>query len=380
MTDTRRYRVLSTVGRGGCGVVYLAELEAPGGFSKVVALKVLHRGVAANSELARRLRDEGRMLGLVRHRAIVNADGLIRVKGRWTIVMEYVDGVTLKRLIADGLVPPTIAVLICREIAEALIVAYRTIGPEGMPLNLVHRDIKPSNVKLTSAGEVKILDFGLAKADFESREADSTHQQFGSLPYMAPECLEGKGGSKADVYSLGVVLFELLVGDRFGRAYSNPHRHDEHLQGALRRTLDIGLPSSVVSFVGLMLMHDRDDRPNLDEVVERCTKLLEALPKMDLRSWAAENVPLVVHHTQDDIRDDFVGHTVHEDGTAEGLAPDIFVDPEAPSRSPSPLPDLAAAARTQESNLNRTLVAAAFGFLFGAAIALVLVLLFSNVL
>src|SRR5262245_35712256 len=104
--DKRRYRVIRTVGKGGFGTVYRAELLGASGFQKQVALKVLNPDVEGSERVARRFRDEARVLGLIHHRAIVQVDGLVRLDGRWTVVMEYVEGIDLRKVIkATGAVP-----------------------------------------------------------------------------------------------------------------------------------------------------------------------------------------------------------------------------------------------------------------------------------
>ena len=95
----RRYRVLGTIGKGGFGTVYKAEMLGEGDFTKVVALKVLNPEAALVDEVAQRMRDEARILGLVRHRAIVQVDGLVRFDNQWTIVMEYLEGVDLREAV-----------------------------------------------------------------------------------------------------------------------------------------------------------------------------------------------------------------------------------------------------------------------------------------
>src|SRR5688572_13075743 len=98
MNEARRYEILETLGRGGFGTVYRAKLVGEGGFAKQVALKVLNPEVASTGEFAARMRDEARILGLIRHRAVVQVDGLVQLNGRWTVVMEYIQGVDLSQL------------------------------------------------------------------------------------------------------------------------------------------------------------------------------------------------------------------------------------------------------------------------------------------
>ena len=117
----------------------LAAPKAAGlGFKKAVAVKLLNADTAAVDEIASRLRDEARMLGLIRHRAIVHVDGLVLLNGRWAVVMEYVEGVDLKRLVGEGPVPPAVALEIIEEVSAALHVAYEQPGSTGEPLRLLH--------------------------------------------------------------------------------------------------------------------------------------------------------------------------------------------------------------------------------------------------
>lgn len=298
----RQYRIIEVVGRGGFGTVYRAEMLGAGGFSKQVAIKVLRDDSEAPPELLQRLRDEARILGLLRHRAIVGVDGLALFDLGWAVVMEYVPGVDLAGIIAGGPVPVRVALELIEEIASALHAAY-AVAPTGRlePLRLVHRDIKPSNVRLTAQGEVKVLDFGVARADFSAREAHTSTYLFGSLKYMAIERLEGVETPAADVYALGLVLAELLL----GRDLPEPPRQAERFTTYMDELiLDVvavvgegpfALPESHIAglahLLRTMLADNHERRPGASAVEQSCRALKLVSVGPWLREWAAVQVP-----------------------------------------------------------------------------------------
>ncbi|MCB9777062.1 MAG: protein kinase [Alphaproteobacteria bacterium] len=326
VAGARRYRVLHAVGKGGFGTVYRAELLGAGGFRKDVALKVLNPDALALDPhgaigVAERLRDEARLLGMLGHRAVVHVDGLYQLDGRWTVVMEYVPGADLKQLVAHhGRLPVGVALELCEEVARALDHAWRRTvdGPDGeVPLRLLHRDIKPANIRLTPDGQVKVLDFGVARAEFADREADTRDIHFGSLDYMAPERLDGIDRHQGDVYGLGTVLYELLVGTRVGRTSGNRERHDEHIRAALHTLWDLHPHEPLYQLVGTCLLYDPDARPDARELARQCRQLRRDLGELELAEWAERAVPGVVA-TSPALDDDLSGATLVEQGLISG--------------------------------------------------------------
>ena len=133
-TVERRYVVRSLIGEGGFGKVYRAELTTTQGFRKDVAVKLLHKANVPEAMLGR-FRDEARILGLVRDRAVVSVDPPTLLDGQWAVVMDYVDGASAQRLLkASGPMPPTVALEIVQEVARALDSVWRQPGPDGRPL------------------------------------------------------------------------------------------------------------------------------------------------------------------------------------------------------------------------------------------------------
>ncbi|HEX5708538.1 MAG TPA: serine/threonine-protein kinase [Pyrinomonadaceae bacterium] len=204
-----RFRVEREIGRGGMGTVYRATHL---GLERPVAIKILKSEFAADPEVAERFMREARTMARLRHqRAAVIFDAGRLADGRPFIVMEHVEGATLaETLHREGTFAPERAVRVASEICEVLAEAHR--------LGIVHRDLKPSNIMLTERGVV-VLDFGIAKVLAGSPDATKTHATtesglvIGTPRYMSPEqCLGQRVGPASDLYSVGVLVYEMLSG------------------------------------------------------------------------------------------------------------------------------------------------------------------------
>jgi len=344
-TTRRAYHVLTVLGSGGFGAVYKARYVGEGDFHKTVALKVLHRGMEAIEEVAKRMRDEARVLGLVQHRAIVQVDKLARLNGRWTIVMEYVDGIDLRSVCRGVRIPPGPALEIISEVAGALHQAW-TYVPDGHkePIRILHRDIKPANIQLTALGGVKVLDFGIARADFASREAETRSLFFGSPEYTAPERFDQIEIPAGDIYSLGSVLFETLVGRPFGKTSSHPARHrailDRNLV-TLRNALGVAAPD-IIGLIERLMAHDPDDRPSAREVERLCASARVQHSQPLLRDWAEAALPPLLETRKEQPSDDLTGTTLYEEVSGKLVTPGPRRKPprkwEAPAQPPPSVP------------------------------------------
>ena len=325
---TRRFELTSTLGQGGFGTVYRAVTVGEGGFRKTVALKVLKRQFVDDPEIAARLRDEARILSMLRHRAVTAVEDLLLLNGSWTLVMEFVDGVSLGVAVQDGPMPVRPALEIAAEIASVLHVAYATPGPSGAPLHILHRDLKPANVILTAGGAVKVLDFGIARAEFEEREANTRSLGFGSPEYMSPERLAWENGPAADVYALGAVLVELLTAERFGRPQIVPERHTARIAAVCERIVTLhGEQGSVAAeLIAQMLAFEVEERPTAREVERRVDAALTIAREPRLRDWAEEHVPR--------LQATLTAHPITGD---EGTVV-LEVSPSAASALPEPAP------------------------------------------
>jgi hypothetical protein len=202
-TRVGSYEILSEIGRGGMGIVYLAQDERLG---RRVALKSLPAGTSIQPELRERLRREARAAATISHPAVAVVYALEEVDDHLFIATEYVQGETLRALIAHGPVPSDRARSIAIDIAGALAAAHEA--------GVIHRDLKPENVLIKSDGSVKVVDFGIAHVEGPG-VSRLTRPGFalGTPAYMAPEqLLGGQVDPRADVYAWGVVLSEMLQG------------------------------------------------------------------------------------------------------------------------------------------------------------------------
>jgi len=213
-----KYRLLEPVASGGMAEVWRAEAPGAEGFVKEVALKLIRGDHDARGDFVRMFVQEARLASRLSHANVVQVFDFDQVDGRYYIAMELVRGRTLREVVDRcreqgvrlGLAR---AVHVCAEVARALAYAHR-LEEGGAPAGLVHRDVSPQNVLVSFEGEVKLTDFGIARA-LGSSEVTAPGTVKGKLAYMAPEQARGEAvDGRADVFALGVVLWELCTGRR----------------------------------------------------------------------------------------------------------------------------------------------------------------------
>jgi serine/threonine-protein kinase len=218
-----KYRLIRDLGIGGMARVSLATLEGPAGFSKHYVVKRILPEFVRNPQFARMFANEARVAAMLDHPNIVRVFEFEQESGNYYLVMEYVDGASLDqiaRAARKGGVPlgPDFAVEVGLPLARALAYAHALKLSDGRPLDLVHRDVSPGNVLISRDGAVKLTDFGVVKSSITTTVAGAVK---GKLSYMSPEQISGQRvDHRSDLFSLGVVLYEVATGLRLFRGDS----------------------------------------------------------------------------------------------------------------------------------------------------------------
>lgn len=252
------------------------------GLERPVVIKRILPHIAANPEFVQMLIDEAKIAVMLSHGNIAQIYDLGKVAEDYFIVMEYVEGKTLsqivKRLRTEGRhLPIAHAIAICIEIAKGLDYMHRKTDERGNLLHIVHRDISPQNIIISTSGTVKIIDFGIAKAKNKISTTDSGVLK-GKFAYMSPEHAEGeKLDHRADIFSLGVILFELITDQRLFKGKNNldtvrkVKRAKVPLPSGIRR----GIPKELDEIIVNALQRDRNKRySSAEDLAQDLNKLL----------------------------------------------------------------------------------------------------------
>ncbi len=267
-----RYRLIRQIGSGGMAEVYLAYDEF---LQREVAFKVLDRKYAQDREAIERFRREARNAASLRHPNIVATHDRGETEdGTYYIVMEYLEGGTLEDLIEEaGPLPPREAAEITVEISDALQLAHES--------GVIHRDIKPQNILLSKGGEAKVADFGIARAA-SATTMTQAGSILGTVHYISPEQALGEPATpRSDLYSLGVVLYEMLTGELPYDAETPVGVVMKHVGGLTRSPRDANpdVPEEIDAVVARLLARDPEERyPDAATLTEDLERVIEGLP------------------------------------------------------------------------------------------------------
>jgi len=256
------HQIVARIGRGGMAEIFLARRPAPPGHELVV-LKRLHPDDADDPVILRMFLDEARLALRLTHRSIVRGLGLGIFEDRHALVLEFLEGQPLQALLrrvgdAGRVLPLEVVVPAFADVLEGLHYAHELEDETGRALNVVHRDVSPHNLFVTSVGELKVLDFGIAKTAIQENRT-RTGLLKGKVAYMAPEQAHGANvDRRADVWSLGVTLWETLVGARLFRADNEAASLRLTLSGPVARpsTLRAEIPGEIDAIVMRALQRD----------------------------------------------------------------------------------------------------------------------------
>lgn len=273
-----RYRVLFELGRGGTSRVFLAVVEGPNGFSKLCVLKVLKAEHANNADFHSMQFNEARLSSRLSHANVVQVNEVLEHAGAPVISMEYLAGKSLYevRTRTPELLSLESQIYVLTQILAGLHYSHELVDFDGTPLDVVHRDLTPQNVFLTYDGQVKVLDFGIAKLAGSLVETQVGVIK-GKVRYMPPEQLDGSGvDRRTDVFACGVILWEAITGRRLW--------HDMTDAEVVNAILDGEVPSP------------RLFRPNTDRELERiCLKALAHDPAHRYQTAEAFQEALEAH-------------------------------------------------------------------------------------
>lgn len=293
-TPFGRYRLLESLGAGGMAQVYRAESEPVPGIRRAVAIKKIRPGAwGAGYDMDAMLLDEARVWVRLHHPNIVSVVDFGEVDGEWFLALELVEGATADELVTKrGPLPVLEALCIADRVARALGYAHALRDEDGNPLRVVHRDVKPSNVLLSVAGEVKLTDFGIARA---AGLSSTTQVGFvkGSLHYFSPEQARGEPlDGRSDLFALGCLLHELLMGRTLFLGSREQVLRDV-AAGRVPRPAP-QLPAGVRELLGSLLSASREDRiQSGEEAVSAIRVLLSPQAAEELEPLIAERVATV---------------------------------------------------------------------------------------
>src|SRR4051812_13817402 len=266
-----RYHILDRIAAGGMGEVFRARDAV---LDREVAIKVLHRSLAGDQGFVERFRREARAAAGISHPNIVNVHDWGAVDGIYYMVMEYVRGRALRDLVnAEGRLAPAQAAEVLRQTLLALDHAHRR--------GIVHRDMKPENILVTAEGVVKVADFGLARAYADGRQTQAGTVT-GTVQYLAPEQIRGEPADpRSDLYSLGIVGYELMTGrlpftGETAMAIAYKHLSD---RVPTPSALVAEIPAEIDAFVASATERDRELRPeSAGEMRRDLEDILRELP------------------------------------------------------------------------------------------------------
>jgi eukaryotic-like serine/threonine-protein kinase len=265
-TGLGKHRLLAELGHGGMAEVFLAVICGPAGFNKLVVIKQIRPQLAEDPEFLGMFLDEARLAARLNHRNVVQTNEVGQQNGRYFIAMEYLEGQPLNRVLHRfqkvGGLPLGHHLRVVSEVLAGLHHAHEVTDYDGTPLGVVHRDITPHNIFITYDGQVKVVDFGIAKALNSSSET-RTGVLKGKVAYMSPEHARGEiVDRRSDIFSVGIVLWEAATGKRLWKGIPDITILQRLLKGEIPtpRSVSPEVPEALEAIILKCLAADRDER------------------------------------------------------------------------------------------------------------------------
>lgn len=370
-TACGKYTLMAKIGHGGMAEVYVAVATGIAGFQKLAVVKRIHPQLLEDAEFTHMFMDEARLAARLSHPNVVETYDVGEHDGIPFIAMEYMEGAPLDRIVKavqrrEERFDVPLAASLMIEVLRGLHYAHEVKDYSGKAIGVVHRDISPSNVFLTYQGEVKVIDFGIAKASTKLAET-RTGQIKGKLSYMAPEQARGRGvDRRSDIWAVGVMLYEMCVGERLFKRDSEIETLQELLAADIDQLLEPGqgvIPPPVLEVIRKSLQRDLNARWATAE--EMSTELRKALDGLgirpaDLGGYASELLKGRVDAQRAAVAD--LLRQVESSGRVDVTAPASSDHPMAPTRTEVPQPSApapAAPAPRRRSSVARSGMAAA---------------------
>jgi len=342
-----KYDLVALLALGGTAEIYLARVGGEHGFEKYMVVKCLHDHLADDTEFVRMFLDEARLGAQLEHSNIVQTLELGQERGRYFLVMEFLAGMSVamisrkaKTRVPGGLLPVPIALGLITQACAGLHYAHERRASDGTPLNVVHRDISPQNLVVTFEGMLKLVDFGIAKAEMRETSTKSGTIK-GKFAYMSPEqCLAQRIDRRTDIFALGTVLHEMLTGRRLFKRDSTYETYQAIVSGRVPAPSQINheLDPALDPVVMRALAYDREQRyPTAESFGEHILSVMHSRGKSIGTSDVATFMELFFG---DDIEEH--GQRMREliEGRQKSVAEDTLWDtPDGASDAAGRMPD-----------------------------------------
>ena len=275
-----RYTLLQPIAKGGMGEVFLAQMTGAGGFEKLIIIKKILPDLAKEKDFVDRFLAEAKILVHLHHGSIAQILDMGVEDGSYYIAMEFVDGKDLRKILQRAKerktkVPVGLALHIIIRILDALAYAHRKTLNDGSELNLVHRDVSPQNILVSYEGDVKLIDFGLAKSSESQKQKTRAGMVVGKIFYMSPEqTVDENVDRRCDLYAAGICLYEMLAGKNpfdTGESALMLMHHVANPEIPSIKTVCPDIPDALDTVLQKAIEPDPDDRFASAEEMRKCT-------------------------------------------------------------------------------------------------------------